>query len=318
MIDYLHYPHIVDRIARTVSDIPTLLALRASCRGLRNVVDPRFARNIVLKIDAPIRCRDANIILSKRPELIAHVQSADLYGYPGRRQHSQGVQQVEPVVLPELDYVRIFCPPLCLVDRWRETARKARTTVYVLDLHLAGGRPVLLPRPTCRSVRMVILFDPSSAYLPEVLPEVRSSSTLPTKGKITYEVFLVPTRTTLPSAGGAKAQANSGIRFLSCVIVEAMRQLERLDYTLLLVGYERVPVTLRASDASRSSSSSSETVTADMIQDEFTYAVKCMVSESDSEERKTLLAKLGCQSASEYAKVHGYDALEDIDFLHGL
>ncbi|BEJ17615.1 hypothetical protein CspHIS471_0610160 [Cutaneotrichosporon sp. HIS471] len=314
MIDYLHYPHIVDQIARTASDIPTLLALRASCRSLRKVVDQGLARNIVLKTGAPIRCRDANIILSKRTELIAHAKSADLYEYPGRREHSQTVQQVEPVVLPELDYVRIFCSPFRLVDRRSESVTKARTTVYVLDLHLAAGRPVYLPLPNCRSVRIVIRFDPSSAYL----PEVRSSPTLPTKGKITYEVFLVPTPATLPSAGGAEAQANSGIRFLSCLIDQVMQLVKRVDYTLLLVGYERVPVTLRVSSASRSSSSSSETVTADMIQDEFTYAVKNMVSGSDSEKRKTLLANLGCQSASEYAKAHGYDALEDIDFLHGL
>jgi hypothetical protein len=209
-----------------------------------------------------------------------------------------------------LDYARIFTTPRA---NWDRCTLRARETVYVLNVAPTRHCPVQLPLhplPGGSTVRIIIRFDPSNPHLPEVifsraiiLPDIPS--------KIKYEVFLVPTPQP-PTGSQPWRYHNSGIHFVSGLVDVFAECFATLDASLLLVGYESVPLSFPASGSSQGD----EVVTADMLDEEFVFLVK--TSSNTPEERQADLANLRYQTAADYAAAHGCKTLEDMDVFDGL
>lgn len=217
-LDYKWYPHIFSMII-VAADIPALLILRATCRGLRAEVDTkRFATHIIVEEGVP-RCRNARISLNDRPELVKFVRHADFCGcYCARmcrcsectiascecfKIFTRPLEVLAPGYTLKLDTVRIFIstyprPLLGWGFEGFETIVRAKTTVYIVEVFKEGTSKIIIPLNPVGGSNTVILnvrYDPENASFHNTLLEPFSLERNAPRAA-SYHVVITPGRPT--------------------------------------------------------------------------------------------------------------------------
>jgi hypothetical protein len=333
-IPYAYYPEIVEAVARFVTDTDTLLAVRATCRKFRLIVDKEhFAPNILLKFNERPRCRDINIRFFERKELSTHAKTADIVGPCSCGSGSTYPCLAAPQVLDlptslDLAYTRVFVDTfaigtlawLCYILRSSEEHHfSTRASVWVLNVARTEYNITPLPLallPGSTRGRIILRFDPASPHLRHVA-FYNFRFTIPPGGE--YEIFFLPTLFSAPSCDRPRSffaeHRDAPNRRLDSLLQVLCGASKDRSASFLLVGYERLPAScIEAEWVTSGASSSSETddgpLTGDMLQE---WLSQRPVGPEEAES-----PKIQWQTASEYAEEHGYDTLGEMDIFHGL